>query len=133
MSKFANTYYKDNGVKQKVLGEDMNPKQLFPEETLISNMETEHLDAIAAYKNEALVRGLEYIELPPEINLGNPSFSNFYKTATYDLPNGQTVHGGPIYFSVTMPGTYKNLAGVFVEFMLSPGVQASYKRKDWTT
>ena len=49
------------------------------------------------------------------------AFSNFYKTVTYVPPNGQTVYGEPIYFSVTIPDTYKNLAGAkaFVEFMLS--------------
>ena len=122
MSKLANSYYKDPNIKQRILGDDKNPKQLFPEETLITTLETGHLDAIAAYKHEAVARGLQYITLPAQINLGNPSYSNFYKTATYNLPSGQIVHGGPIYFSVTIPDTYKNLAGAtaFVKFLLSP-------------
>jgi molybdate/tungstate transport system substrate-binding protein len=122
MSKLANSYYKDPNIKQRILGDDKNPKQLFPEETLITTLETGHLDAIVAYKHEAVARGLEYIALPPQINLGNPSFSNFYKTAIYTLPSGQTVHGEPIYFSVTIPNTYQNLAGAktFVKFLLSP-------------
>jgi molybdate/tungstate transport system substrate-binding protein len=119
--KLANSYYKDDNIKQRVLGDDMNPKQLFPEETLITTLETGHLDAIAAYKHEAIARGLEYIAVPPQINLGNPFFTNFYKTATYTLASGQTVHGEPIYFSVTIPDTYQNLAGAraFVKFLLS--------------
>ena len=122
MSKLANSYYKDDNIKQRVLGEDKNPKQLFPEETLITTLETGHLDAIAAYKHEAIARGLQYITLPAQINLGNPSFSNLYKTVTYILPSGQIVHGEPIYFSVTIPNTYQNLAGAkaFVKFLLSP-------------
>ena len=74
-----------------------------------------------AYKHEAIARGLQYITLPPQINLGNPSYSNFYKTTTYTLPSGQTVRGEPVYFSVTIPDTYKNLAGAkaFVKFLLS--------------
>jgi molybdate/tungstate transport system substrate-binding protein len=122
MSKLANSYYKDPNIKQRILGDDKNPKQLFPEETLITTLETGHLDAIVAYKHEAIARGLEYIALPPQINLGNPSLSNFYKTATYTLPSGQTVHGEPIYFSVTIPDAYQNLAGAraFVKFLLSP-------------
>ena len=109
MSKLANSYYKDPNIKQRILGDDKNPKQLFPEETLITTLETGHLDAIVAYRHEAIARGLEYIALPPQINLGNPSFTNFYKTATYTLTSGQTVHGEPIYFSVTIPDTYQNL------------------------
>ncbi len=58
MSKLANSYYKDPSIKQRILGDDKNPKQLFPEETLITTLETGHLDAIAAYKHEAVARGL---------------------------------------------------------------------------
>jgi len=121
MSKLANSYYKDPNIKQKILGDDKNPKQLFPEETLITTLETGNLDAIAAYKHEAVGRALQYITLSPQINLGNPSYSNFYKTTTYTLPSGQTVLGEPVYFSVTIPDTYKNLAGAmaFVKFLLS--------------
>ncbi|HEY7571881.1 MAG TPA: extracellular solute-binding protein [Nitrososphaeraceae archaeon] len=122
MSKLANSYYKDPNIKQRTLGDNKNPKQIFPEETLITTLETGHLDAIAAYKHEAVARGLHYITLPPQINLGNPSYSKFYRTATYTLPNGQTIHGEPVYFSVTIPDTYRNLAGAmtFVKFLLSP-------------
>ncbi len=121
MSKLANSYYKDPSIKQRILGDDKNPKQLFPEETLITTLETGHLDAIAAYKHEAVARGLQYIALPSQINLGNPSFSNFYKTTTYISPSSQTIQGEPVYFSVTIPDTYKNLAGAvaFVKFLLS--------------
>ena len=45
MSKLANSYYNDTSIKQKILGDDKNPKQLFPEETLITTLETGHLDA----------------------------------------------------------------------------------------
>jgi molybdate/tungstate transport system substrate-binding protein len=122
MSKLANSYYNDANIKQRILEDDKNPKQLFPEETLITTLETGHLDAIAAYKHEAIARGLQYIILPAQINLGNPSFSNFYKTVTYALPSGQIVHGEPICFSATIPNTYQNLAGAkaFVKFLLSP-------------
>ena len=33
MSKLANSYYKDHNIKQRILGDDKNSKQLFPEET----------------------------------------------------------------------------------------------------
>ena len=134
MSKLANSFYKDGNIKQRVLGEDKNPKQLFPEETLITTLETGHLDAIAAYKHEAIARGLQYITLPAQINLGNPSFSNLYKTVTYILPSGQIVHGEPIYFSVTIPNTYQNqpeprlLSSFYYRLM----VQVYYSGMVWT-
>ena len=38
--------------------QDRNPKHIFPEETLTTALETGQLDAIAAYKHEAIARGL---------------------------------------------------------------------------
>jgi molybdate/tungstate transport system substrate-binding protein len=120
-AKLADLYYHDQTIKQKILGDDRNPKQLFPEETLRTTLETGQLDAIAAYKHEAIARGLPYITLPPQINLTDPTYSDFYKRASYTLHTGQTIYGEPIYFSVTIPETVKNLDGAisFVRFLLS--------------
>ncbi|MGA7369774.1 MAG: extracellular solute-binding protein [Nitrososphaeraceae archaeon] len=122
-AELANKYYNDSGIKQRILGEDRNPKQIFPEETLKTILEQGQLDAVAAYKHEAVARGLPYITLPPKINLADPTFSNFYNTSSYTLENGkgQTVLGEPIYFSFTIPVTVKNLAGTtaFATFILS--------------
>jgi molybdate/tungstate transport system substrate-binding protein len=85
-------------------------------------LETGQLDAIAAYKHEAISKGLSYITLSSQINLANPTYSNLYKKASYTFDNGKTVYGEPIYFSVTIPeSTVGNLAGAvsFVTFLLS--------------
>ena len=70
-----------------------------------------------------MARGLPYITLPPEINLADPTFTNFYRTASYTLENGngQTVFGEPIYFSFTIPNMVKNLDGAtsFATFIIS--------------
>ena len=84
-AELANKYYNDSGIKQRILGEDRNPAQIFPEETLKTILEQGQLDAVAAYKHEAVARGLPYIALPPEINLADPTFSSFYRTASYTL------------------------------------------------
>ena len=121
-TKLANFYYNDQSIKQRILVQDRNPKQIFPEETLTTTLETGQLDAIAAYKHEAIAKGLPYITLPSQINLGNPAFSDFYKKATYTLSTGKTVYGEPIYFSVTIPeATVSNLDGAvsFVTYLLS--------------
>jgi molybdate/tungstate transport system substrate-binding protein len=123
-AELANENYNDSGIKQRILGEDRNPTQIFPEETLKTILEQGQLDAVAAYKHEAVARGLPYVTLPPEINLADPTFANFYKTASYTLENGngQTVFGEPIYFSFTIPNTVKNLDGAtsFGTFIISP-------------
>jgi molybdate/tungstate transport system substrate-binding protein len=119
----ANLYYNDSGIKQRILGDDKNTEQIFPEEILKTILEQGQLDAVAAYKHEAMSRGLPYITLPSQVNLAHPTFSDFYKNARYSSLNkeGQTVIGEPIYFSFTIPGTVKNLDGAisFGRFMLS--------------
>ena len=61
------------------------------------------------------------LHYPPEINLADPTFSDFYKKALYTLDNGQAVFGEPIYFSITIPESVKNPDGAmsFVKFLLS--------------
>jgi molybdate/tungstate transport system substrate-binding protein len=80
--KLSNIYYKDTTIKQRILGEDdRNPKQIFPEEILKTILEQGQLDAVAAYKHEAVARGLPYITLPSEISLADPMFADFYRRA----------------------------------------------------
>jgi molybdate/tungstate transport system substrate-binding protein len=122
-AKLSNIYYNDSSIKQKILGDDRNPKQVFTEETLNTILESGQVDAIAAYKHEAISRGLLYITLPPQVNLGNSDFSNYYKMASYTFSsNGQIISGAPVYFSVTIPNTYKNFNGAvsFVNYLISP-------------
>jgi molybdate/tungstate transport system substrate-binding protein len=121
-AELSNLYYNDSGIKQRILGDDRNTKQIFPEEILKTILEQGQLDAVAAYKHEAVARGLPYISLPAQINLADPKFADFYKNASYSLgKEGQTVSGEPIYFSYTIPSTVKNLDGAvsFGRFILS--------------
>jgi len=124
-AKLANLYYNDSGIKQKILGDDRNAKQIFPEEILKTILEQGQLDAVASYKHEAIARGFPYITLPDQINLGDPAFTDFYRKASYiiesDESDDQTVFGEPIYFSFTIPTTVKNLNGAisFGDFILS--------------
>jgi molybdate/tungstate transport system substrate-binding protein len=120
-AKLANAHYNDQTIKDSILGKDRNPAQLLPEETLKTTLEQGQIDAAAAYKHEAVARGLPYVTLPREINLGDPNFSNFYNQASYTLGNGQIVRGETIDFSLTIPETNKNIGGsiAFIKFLLS--------------
>lgn len=121
-AKLAGIYYNDSSIKDRIFGADRNPKQIFPEETLKTVLETGQLDAVVAYKHEAISRGFPYIVLPKEINLGYSTFSDYYKRANYTLQfDDRTIHGEPVEFSVTIPKTVKNIDGAisFVDFILS--------------
>jgi molybdate/tungstate transport system substrate-binding protein len=121
-AELANLHYNDTTIKQRIMGDDRNAKQIFPEEILKTILEQGQLDAVAAYKHEAVARGLPYITLPPQINLADPTFIDFYRNGSYTLgKDGQTVFGEPIYFSFTIPTTVKNIDGAisFGDFILS--------------
>jgi molybdate/tungstate transport system substrate-binding protein len=121
-AELANLHYNDTTIKQRIMGDDRNAKQIFPEEILKTILEQGQLDAVAAYKHEAMARGLPYITLPPQINLADPTFIDFYRNGSYTLgKDGQTVFGEPIYFSFTIPTTVKNIDGAisFGDFILS--------------
>src|SRR5919106_1979920 len=120
-AELANKYYNDSGLRQRILGEDRNPAQIFPEEILKTILEQGQLDAVAAYKHEAVARGLPYITLPSQINLADPALFDFYRKAFYTSGTGQTVFGEPIYFSVTIPEIVKNPDGSisFISFLIS--------------
>ncbi len=121
-AKLSNIHYNDSSIKERIFGDDRNFKQIFPEEILKTILESGQLDAVVAYKHEAVSRGLPYITLPKEINLSDPAFSDFYKKANYTLESDQkTIYGEPIYFSITIPQTVKNTDGAisFVNFIIS--------------
>lgn len=99
--------------------------QIFPEETLVTRLETAQVDLIVAYKHEAVEKGLPYIELPPEINLGDSHYAEYYAQANYTLKSGEIVKGGPITFVITILSSVKNIKGAtsFVEFQLKQGLE----------
>jgi molybdate/tungstate transport system substrate-binding protein len=120
-AELADLYYNDSGIKRRILGDNRNTKQIFPEEILKTILEQGQLDAVAAYRHEAVARGLPYITLPPQINLADPEYVDLYKRASYDLKDGQTIYGELIYFSYTIPTTVRNFDGAvsFGDFILS--------------
>ena len=120
-AKLSNIYYNDSTIKNHILGVDRNPEQVFPEEVLRSILMSGQIDAIAAYKHEAIAIGLPYVTLPPQVNLGDPRYSNFYIKAAYMIHKNETIMDHPIYFSYTIPTTVKNLDGAksFGNFLIS--------------
>lgn len=120
-AKLANIYYNDSTIKDKILGEDRNKEQILPEEILKSILDSGQIDATAAYKHEAIAKGLPYITLPDQINLSEPNYTNFYNKISYKLGTGETISGNLIFFSFTIPNTLENIEGAvsFVKFLLS--------------
>jgi molybdate/tungstate transport system substrate-binding protein len=120
MFELAGKHY-DKPEIPRLLGDPMNPAQVFPEIVLLARVETGQFDAGIFYKHEVVAHKLPFVTLPPEINLSEPRLARFYAEATYRLPSGDQVNGAPIIFTITIPRTVSHPAAAeaFVRFMLS--------------
>jgi molybdate/tungstate transport system substrate-binding protein len=105
----------------RLLGEPLNPAQVFPEVVLLARLESGEFDAGIFYKHEAVAHKLPFLTLPPEINLGDPRFAASYAQESYDTKTGEHVIGAPILFTITIPETVHRRAAAlaFVKFLLS--------------
>ncbi len=105
----------------RMLGDPLNPAQVFPEVVLLARVETGQFDAGIFYKHEVVAHHLPFVTFPPEISLGDPKFARLYAEVSYQLPSGEQVQGAPIIFTVTIPRTASHPAAAesFVRFMLS--------------
>ncbi len=77
--------------------------QVYPETSLLSRFEAGSIDAAVTYRNMAVERGYEYVELPDEIDLSDPAYAGeWYSTTSYTLPGGRVVRGGVISYGSTI-------------------------------
>ncbi|PMP85428.1 MAG: ABC transporter substrate-binding protein [Thermodesulfobium narugense] len=129
MLKLAEKYYKDPTIYEKVLANAPERNIRDTETELLSSLEAGQIDYLAIYKSDALQHHLKYLDLPPQINLSDPKYANFYKEAVVDTKNGE-LSGKPIIYAITIPNNSKNTewAIKFVEFLLSPEGQSIMKK-----
>ncbi|QIO25204.1 extracellular solute-binding protein [Haloarcula sp. JP-L23] len=85
----------------------------YPETRLVSQFETGSIDAAVTYRNMAVERGYNYLELPPEIDLSDPRYADRYATADYELPSGKTVKGTVISYATTARDRRQSVVEVF--------------------
>ena len=116
----AGKYYGREDIP-KLLGDPMNPAQAFPEIVLLARVESGQFAAGVFYKHEILSHHLLYLELPPQINLGDPDFSELYAQESYTTATRQRIPGAPILFTITVPeaARHRDLALAFVRFALT--------------
>ncbi|MEE4215157.1 MAG: tungstate ABC transporter substrate-binding protein WtpA [Bacteroidales bacterium] len=106
MFKLAEDYYEQEGLTETLMAKDLNmvrPKEV----DLVALMETSALDYIVQYKSVCEQHGLDYISLPPEINLSDPSFEDLYNTVSVDITGdrpGETIEikGSSMIYGITL-------------------------------
>jgi molybdate/tungstate transport system substrate-binding protein len=122
--KLAAKYYKDPGLEDKLISK--NTEFIRPKEVdLVALVEVNAVDYMFQYKSVAIQHNLKYVELPDEINLGNPSMNDYYGTATVEVAgnspgSSMKVTGEYINYSLAVLKESSNseLAVDFVSFLL---------------
>lgn len=127
----AEQYYDQPGLYDTLV-ENCPPENVRPKSVeLIALLESGDMDYAYEYRSVAVQHGLNFVELPEEINLSMVEHANFYSQAEVELSGDEpgetiTTQGKPIVYGVTVPDNAPSpeLANAFVEFLLGPEGQA---------
>ncbi|MBN2462370.1 MAG: extracellular solute-binding protein, partial [Dehalococcoidia bacterium] len=121
----AEKHYNAPGIYDSLYetaGDLMRPKSV----ELIALLQSGDLDYAFEYSSVALQQNLKYVELPPEINLSDVDFEDFYAQAEVEIAGAQPsekilMRGSPIVYAVTIPKNFprQELAIAWVDFLLS--------------
>jgi molybdate/tungstate transport system substrate-binding protein len=94
---------------------------------LVALLQAGEIDYFWGYESVARAAGLQFVALPPEIDLGSPEHAELYAHATVAVPGRTpadtlTLRGEPILYALSIPHAAPNPAGAeaFVRFLFSP-------------
>jgi molybdate/tungstate transport system substrate-binding protein len=121
----AEIHYGATGLHDSLFeadGDLMRPKSV----ELIALLESGDLDYAFEYTSVAAQHTLNYVSLPPEINLADTAFVDFYAQAEVEIAGAEpgetlTKVGKPIVYGVTIPSNFErmDLAIAWIDFLLS--------------
>lgn len=124
MFRLAERFYEQEGLADRLTSKDRN--MIRPKEVdLVALLETGALDYIIQYKSVCEQHGLDYISLPPEINLSDPGFEDLYNSVSVEITGdspGETVsiRGSSMIYGITMlyDAPEREAATAFLEYFL---------------
>jgi len=137
MLQLAQSYYHlPSDTVSKILGTSdwgtANSSQIYAESSLDSTLQSGQLDASSAFVTQAVELHLDYIPLPPQINLGSADLASLYKTASVTIKGGVVKHGSPQVIDITLIGKPTDAGIAFVKYTLSSAGLALYKQGGFT-
>jgi molybdate/tungstate transport system substrate-binding protein len=140
MLELAQSYYNlPSDTVSKILGTTdwgtANSSQIYAEASLPATLQAGELDASSSFITEAIELHMDYIPLPPQINLGDMSMAAQYMKASVTITsNGAPVtkHGSPQVIDITIIGKPTPAGTAFVQYTLSPAGRALYKKGGFT-
>jgi molybdate/tungstate transport system substrate-binding protein len=140
MLELAQSYYHlPSNTVAKILGTSdfgsASSPEIYAESSLDSTLQSGQLDASSAFITQAIELHLDYIPLPPQINLGDQSMAAQYQTASVTVTsNGatSTKHGSPQVIDITLIGKPTPAGIAFLKYTLSSAGRALYKKGGFT-
>jgi molybdate/tungstate transport system substrate-binding protein len=140
MLELAQSYYHlPANTVTKILGGaegSATSPEIYAESSLDSTLQSGQLDAASAFVTQAIELHLDYIPLPPAINLGSFALATEYHNASITVtPPGGTAtvkHGSPQVIDITIIGKPTPAAIAFVKYTLSKAGLAEYKAGGFT-
>jgi molybdate/tungstate transport system substrate-binding protein len=130
MLELAEKHYGQPGLAARILANAPQTNMRDTETELIAALESGQIDYLAIYVSDARQHGFRYLDLPPEINLGDARYSALYGTAIARTANGP-VSGKPIVYGVTIPDNapHPDWARAYLQFLLGEAGQRVMKAR----
>ena len=139
MLELAQAYYHlPKDTVTKILGGPLassTSKEIYSETSLDATLSSGQLDASSAYITQAKELHLDYIALPPAINLGDFALATQYAKASITITDDgvkATKTGSPLVIDITIIGKPTAASTAFVKYVLSPAGLAIYKQGGFT-
>lgn len=130
--KLAETHYERPGLYRRLLN-GLDSRWICPESgELAALLRSGALDLAFLYRSTALQNDLAFIDLPPQISLGETPYHESYSQATLRV-TGKTpdsmdeLNGVPIRYGVVRMKESSAWAERYLNYLLSPEVQALYR------
>ena len=133
----AEGFYAEPGLAARLLLA-MPARFVRPKEAdLTALLQAGELDYAWTYRSIARSTGLRFVELPAEIDLGDPALADLYARAKVMVPGAKRLGGEmleltgePIVYALTIPDAapHPELARAFVQFVLSDSGRAIIER-----
>lgn len=135
--KLAEIHYNQPGLYRRFLRRLEVGKTRPKSSELIALLQTGNLDFAFLYKSSAIQNNLPFITLPPQVSLGEESYSDLYRrvfvTVSGKTP-GTTVEivGGPIRYGLAILSESNSWARQYSDFLFSPESQPLYRELGYT-
>ena len=130
--KLAEVHYERPGLYRRLLN-GLDSRWICPESgELAALLRSDVLDLAFLYRSTALQNDLSFLDLPPQISLGERRYEDFYGQAvlrvTGTTPDSMAeLRGVPIRYGVALMRESRPWAERYLNYLLSPEVQALYR------